>query len=86
MDLFKYIIIREWKHLRGSNRHYFGFGPVTIAKIGAVVEWLEQLGYGAVIYRKVVRSNPGFAIRRLKNSLSSPSSKWANFSDQRRVR
>ena len=37
---------------------------------GAVVEWLETLGYSAESRRKVERLRPGFAIQRLENSLS----------------
>ena len=35
-----------------------------------MVEWLEWLDYGAESHRKVVSSRPGFAMRRLENSLS----------------
>ena len=51
-------------------------------KRGAVVEWLERLGYGAESRRKVVNSRLGFAIRLLENSLCQPSNKWETFSDQ----
>ena len=53
---------------------------------GAVVEWLVRLGYGAESRRKVVSSRLGFAMRRLKNSLCQPSSKWVPFSNQGRIR
>ena len=48
-------------------------------------------GYnGSVIVQKVarrsLRSRPGFAIRRLKNSLCQPSSKRVPFSNQGRIR
>ena len=49
---------------------------------GAVVEWLERLGYGAESRRKVVSSRLGFAMRRLENSICQPSSKWEPFSNQ----
>ena len=35
-----------------------------------VVEWLERLDYGAESRRKVVSSGLGFAMRRLKETLS----------------
>ena len=53
---------------------------------GAVVRWLERLGYGAGKRRKVVSSRLGFAIRRLKSSLCQPNSKWVPSSNQRRIR
>ena len=46
---------------------------------GAVVEWLEWLGYGAESRRKVASSALGFAIRRLEICLFQPSSKWVPF-------
>ena len=42
-------------------------GALPIALRGPV-EWLEPLGYGAKSRRKVLKSNPGFAIRRMENS------------------
>ena len=39
------------------------------AETGAVVEWVEQLDYGAESRRKVVSSRLGFAMRRLENSV-----------------
>ena len=42
------------------------YGPHRLR--GAVVEWLERLGYGAKSRRKVVNSSLGFAMRRLENS------------------
>ena len=50
-------------------------------KRGAVVEWLEQLEYGAESRRKVVSSRLGFAMRQLENSLCQPSSEWEPFSN-----
>ena len=50
-------------------------------KRGAVVEWLEWLGYGAESRRKVVSSRRGFAIRLLENFLCQPSSKLVTFSE-----
>ena len=38
---------------------------------GAVVEWLERLGFGAESCRKVVSSRLGFAMRQLENFLSA---------------
>ena len=57
---------------------------ISCSQRGAVVEWLERLGYDTESRRRVVRL--GFAIRRLENSLSRPSSKCVPFSSQRRIR
>ena len=51
----------------------------------AVVEWFEQLDYGAESRRKVVSSRLGFAMRRLENSLCRPSSEWVPFSNWGRL-
>ena len=56
---------------------------LTHRKRGAIVEWLEQLDYGAESRHKVVSSRLGFAIRGLKKSLCQPSSKWVPFSGLR---
>ena len=53
---------------------------------GAMVEWLEQLDYGAESRRKVVSSRLGFAIWRLEISLCRPSSEWVPFSNYGRLR
>ena len=42
---------------------------------GAVVEWLEQLVYGAESRCKVVSSRLGLVIRQMENFLGQPSSK-----------
>ena len=42
---------------------------------GAVVEWLERLGYGEESRRQVVSSRLGSSMRRLQNSLCQPSGK-----------
>ena len=42
---------------------------IIVLERGTVVEWLEQLGYGAESRRKVVSSRLGFAMRKLENSL-----------------
>ena len=52
----------------------------------AVVKWLETIVNGAESRRKVMRSYPGFGIRRLENSLCQPSSKWVPFSKQGMIR
>ena len=46
-----------------------------------MVEGLEQLDYGAANRREVVSFGLGFAMRRLENSLSQPSSEWVPFSN-----
>ena len=48
---------------------------------GAVVEWLEWLGYGAESRRKVAGSRLGLAIvlRGLENSFCQTGSKWVPF-------
>ena len=63
-----------------SNKYqYIPDEPNSILR-GAVVEWLEQLDYGAESRLKVVSSRLGFAMRRLENSLCRPSSEWVPFS------
>ena len=52
---------------------------------GAVVEWLEWLGYCAESHRKVASSRLTVAIRRLEKSLCQPSSKWVPSSNQGRI-
>ena len=47
-----------------------------------MVGWLERLSYGAESRRKIVQSNPFFAIRKMENSICQPSSKWVPFSNQ----
>ena len=66
-----------------KKRPFLSFKPNSK---GAVVEWLEQLGYGAEKRRKVVSSMLGFAIRRLERSLCQLNSKWVPSSNQRRIR
>ena len=58
-----------------------------------MVEWLEQLGYGARTARLWRRKSPyrvssrlGCAMRRLENSLCQPSRKWVLFSNEGRIR
>ena len=51
-----------------------------------MVEWLEQLDYGAESCLKVVSSRLGFAVRRLENSLCQSSSEWVPFSNWGRQR
>ena len=51
---------------------------------GAVVEWLEQLDYGAESRRKVVSSRMGFAMRTGK--LCQPSSEWVPVSYKGKLR
>ena len=46
-----------------------------------MVEWLEQLDYGAESHHKIVSSRLGFAMRRLENSFYQPSSEWVPFSN-----
>ena len=59
---------------------------VPTAHRGAVVEWLERLGYGTGSRRKVMSSRLGFAMRRLENSLCKPSSERVPFSNHGRIR
>ena len=49
-----------------------------------MVEWLEQLDYGAESCCKVVSSRLGFAMRQLENFCSS--SKWVPLSNLGRLR
>ena len=56
-------------------------GTLGVKRVrGAVVEWLEQLGYGAES-RRIACSRLGCAMRRLENSLCQPSRKWVPFSN-----
>ena len=54
--------------------------------MGAIVELLERLGYGAESRCKVMSSRLGFPMQRLENCLCQPSSKWVLFSIQGRIR
>ena len=63
-------IVRQWPAVlaAGVEQGLFGFFTLACPNLrGAVVEWLETLGYGAESLRKVVRSRPSFLIRRLEN-------------------
>ena len=51
-----------------------------------MIEFLEQLDYGAASRRKVVSSRLGFAMRQLENSLCRPSSEWIPFVNWGRIR
>ena len=51
---------------------------------GAVVKWLEWLGYGAESHHKVVSLRLGFAMQQLDNSLCQHSSKWCELGSERR--
>ena len=51
-----------------------------------MVEWLEQLDYGAESRRKVVSSRLFFAMRRLENSFCQSSSEWVPSPNQERLR
>ena len=53
---------------------------------GAIVKWLEWLGYGAESRHKVVNARLGFTMGRLDSSLCQPGSKWVPFFNQGRVR
>ena len=65
------------KPLRTSYKIYASIMYITWR--GAVVEWYEQLDYGAESRRKVVGLRPGFAMRRLENCLCQPSNVWVPF-------
>ena len=41
-----------------------------------MVEWLEQLDYGAESCQKSLNTRLVFAVRQLENSLCQPSSEW----------
>ena len=51
-----------------------------------MVEWLEQLAYGAECHCKVVNSRHGFAMRPMKNSLCQPNSEWVPLTNLGRIR
>ena len=46
-----------------------------------MVEWFEQLDYGAESGREVASLRLGLAMEQLENSLSQPSSEWVPFSN-----
>ena len=51
-----------------------------------MVKWLEPLRYCSEGRWRIVSSNPGFAIQRLKVSFCSQSIKWVPFSNQDRIK
>ena len=50
---------------------------------GAVVEWSKRLGYGGDSRRKVVSSNPGFAIRQQETFSVSPAVNGSCFESEK---
>ena len=55
--------------LKVNNDEFASYLDILCSYIFLLVEWSEQLNYGAECRRKVVSSRLGFAMRRPKNSL-----------------
>ena len=72
--------------LRINNQNIICLVSLGRVERGAMVEWLEQLGYSAESRHKFVSSRLGFAKRQLENSLCQPSSKWVSFSNMGMIR